>query len=173
MALTIGGGPQISSFMSGVGAGSRSWSTAQPLCSDKQVANHRATNLDHLWCHEANAGGPSFWRIVQDVIDGEVRVFLGELVKVFLEKDIFWGDIGKDEVDTGLIIAAVAWSPSDDGPDDLQHRCDSSSASDHAQMRDHVGRIDHGPLRTLHPDRLPNLQGRHISGDVAGRVALE
>lgn len=70
--------------------------------------------LDHVSVDEANTAGPALGRGVEDVVDLELGVLLGEEVELGLQDDIFLGDVGKDEVDDGLICGVL-----DNSADDL------------------------------------------------------
>lgn len=70
--------------------------------------------LDHVSVDEANTASPALGRGVKDVVDLELGVLLGEEVELGLQDDVLLGDVGKDEVDDGLIRGVL-----DNSTDDL------------------------------------------------------
>jgi hypothetical protein len=70
--------------------------------------------LDHVGGDETNTAGPALGRGVEDVVDLELGVLLGEKVELGLQNDILLGNVGKDEVDDGLVCGVL-----DNGADDL------------------------------------------------------
>lgn len=103
-------------------------------------------------------------------MDADTGVLGGERVEVLLEEDILGRDVGKDEVYLGLVSSSAA---SDDGPDDLEHRGDSSATGDHTEVTDHVGGVDEGALGATDADALADDERGHVLGDVALGVRLD
>lgn len=103
-------------------------------------------------------------------MDADTGVLGGKRVEVLLEEDILGRDVGKDEVDLGLVSGSAA---SDDGPDDLEHRGDSSATGDHAEVTDHVGSVDEGALGATDADGLADDERGHVLRDVALGVRLD
>jgi hypothetical protein len=110
--------------------------------------------LDHIRSNEANAAGPSLGRVVKNVVYPDTRVLGCERVKVLLQQNVLGVDVGKDEVDLGGVAVCAA---TDDRLDDLEHGCDASATSDHTEVPDHVGGIDHCALGALHLHGLTDL----------------
>jgi hypothetical protein len=129
-----------------------------------------ATYLDHLGSNEANATLPALGWIVQDVVDPEARVFLDQRVQVLSEQDVFRVDIGKDQVDLGLVSFGTS---TNDGADYLQHRGDASASCDHAKAAHHVRRVYHGAPGTLDFHGLIHLKAGNMLGDVSGGIRLD
>lgn len=100
----------------------------------------------------------------------DLVVLLGQGVEVLLEQNILGSDVRKDEVDLSLVTSSAA---TDNGTDNLEHGCDTSTTSDHAKVTHHVGLVDEGTLGALDADSLTNDEGSHELGDVALRVALD
>lgn len=98
----------------------------------------------------------------------EVGVGGRELIQVLLQQNILLINICKEQVDLCLIF----WVPQD-CLDDLQHRGDTSSTSDHAESADKVGAVMEVSLRALDPDSLPNIETGDILGDVSRRVGFD
>lgn len=117
------------------------------------------TYLEHVGGDEANAAGPALGRVVEDVVDPEAGVLLGQGVEVLLEQNVVGVDVGKDEVDLGLVAGAAAAL---NRLDDLQHGRDAGAARNHAKVAHHVGRVDHGALGALDADLVANLERRDI-----------
>jgi len=103
-------------------------------------------------------------------VDAEARVFASELVQVLLQKNILLVHVGEDEVNLGLVAGRSA---SEDSLDDLQHRGDTSATSDHTEVPNHVGSVDHGTLGALDLHLVADVESCQVTADVAGRVALD
>lgn len=122
------------------------------------------THGDHVGGDIADATSPALRRLVQDVVNADTSVLGGKRVEVLLEEDVLGRDVGKDEIDLGLVSGSAA---SDDSPDDLEHRGDSSTTGDHAEVTDHVGSVDEGALGAANADGLADDERGHVLGDVA------
>ena len=70
--------------------------------------------LDHVSVHKADATGPSLGGIVKNVVDLELGVLLGKQVQLGLQQDVVLVNVGKDEVDLGLVLGVLH-----NGTDDL------------------------------------------------------
>jgi hypothetical protein len=103
-------------------------------------------------------------------VDTEARVLASELVQVLLQKNILLVHVGEDEVNLGLVAGR---STSEDSLDDLQHRGDTSATSDHTEVPNHVGSVDHGTLGALDLHLVADVESCQVTADVAGRVALD
>lgn len=125
---------------------------------------------DHVCGNIANAASPALWGLVQYVVDANASILLGKGIKVLLEENILRGNIGKDQIDFGLITGGP--SP-DDGPHDLQHRSNSSPAGNHAEVSHHVRSVDKGTLRSTDTNRLANHERGHVLGNIALGVGLD
>lgn len=99
----------------------------------------------------------------------EALVLARELVQVLLQEDVLGIDVGEDEVDLGAVAGLAA---ADDGAHDLEHGRYARAAGDHAEVADHVGRVDHCPFGAFDFDGLADDEGGHVLGDVARWVAL-
>lgn len=124
----------------------------------------------HIGRHVANTALPSFRGLVQNIVNIDLLVLLDQCVEVLLEKDILGRNIGKDKINTGHVTILAA---ADDGPDDLQHRRDASTASNHAKMLHHVWFVNEGALGPTYPDSLTDDEGGHVLGDIALRIGLD
>jgi hypothetical protein len=102
-------------------------------------------------------------------VNTDAAVF-GDGIKIILQQNILRRDIGKDEVNLGLITASPA---AHNSTNNLQHRRDTSPASDHAEVADHVGRVHKSTLGPAETDRLPDGQRGDVLRDVALRVGLD
>lgn len=135
------------------------------------ATRHRCrTYGDHLGGDVADTAGPVRRGLVQDIVNPETAVLLGQRIKVFLEEDILGSDVGEDQVNLGLVTGSAA---ADDGANDLEHGGDPGAAGNHAKVTDHVGSIDECALGALDTKSLPNLEGRHMLRDVAGGVGFD
>jgi hypothetical protein len=103
-------------------------------------------------------------------VNADTRVLLSEGVEVLLEKNILGSNVGKDEVDLGLVSGSSA---ANDGADDLEHGSDSSTASNHTKVSNHIGSIDKGALGATDLDGLTDGERGHVLGDVALRIRLD
>ena len=103
-------------------------------------------------------------------MNADTRVLLSESVEVLLEKDILGSNVGKDEGDLGLISGSSA---ANDGADDLEHGSDSSTASNHTKVSNHIGSVDKSALGATDLDGLTDSERRHVLGDVALRIRLD
>lgn len=103
-------------------------------------------------------------------MDAELGVPSGKRIEVVLEQDVVGVDVCEDQVNLGLVASGAT---AVNGLDDLQHGCDTGSASDHTEVPDHVGSVDHGALRSLDLHLVADLEVRDILGDVAGGVGLD
>ena len=104
------------------------------------------------------------------MVNAEARVFTGELVQVLSQENILLVHVGEDKVDLSLVAGGSA---SEDGLGDLQHRGDTSATSDHTEVPNHVGSVDHGTLGALDLHLVANVESCQVTADVAGRVALD
>lgn len=128
------------------------------------------TYVDHVGSDVANATSPTLLGLVEDVVNADTRVLLSESVEVLLEKDILGSNVGKDEVDLGLVSGSSA---TNDGADDLEHGSDSSTASNHTKVSNHIGSVDKGALGATDLDGLTHGERGHVLGDVALRIRLD
>jgi len=103
-------------------------------------------------------------------VDAEARVFTSELVQVLLQENVLLVHVGEDEVNLGLVAGGSA---SEDSLDDLQHRGDTSTTSDHTEVPNHVGSVDHSALGALDLHLVADVEGCQVTADVASRVALD
>lgn len=129
-------------------------------------------NLDHLGGDKSNTTSPAFGRVVQNIVDVEVRILSSQLVQFLLEQDVVRVDIGEDQVHLGGVVAAITGAVANDGLDNLKHRGDPGTTSNHTNVTAHVGSVDHGTLGTAHFHGIANLQGGQVLGDVTLRVGL-
>lgn len=172
MALTMGGGPHRRTLTSEAGAGRRSycrkWSAYM-----YRIQYHRRTYLDHVRRHESYTTGPALGRVVQDIVDAETIVLLGQLVELLLEQDIVGVDVGEDQVDLGGVVTTVAGTVANNSLDDLQHGGDTRATGDHTNVTAHIGSVHHGALGSAHLHGLADLQLAQVLGDVTLRVGLD
>jgi hypothetical protein len=150
-----------------------------------QAANHgwRATEQDldvggrsrepfsdHFGSDIADTALPLLRRLIQDVVDTDVLVLLYQGIQILLEKNILSSNIGEDQIDLcGITLLTAANNSSDD----LQHRGDAGTASNHTKVLDHVGLIDESALGTADLDGLTDNERGHVLRDVALRVGLD
>ena len=81
------------------------------------------------------------------------RVTGNQLIQFRLEQDILWVNIGVDEADLGFVLGVFKSCA-----DDLEHRGDSSSTSDHSELTRQVRGINEFALGTLDPELVSNLE---------------
>jgi len=125
--------------------------------------------FDMLFSDEANTTFPARRRVVEDVVDGEFQfINIVKFLKVIPEKDVFLVNVSVDESNGGAVERVPQGSA-----DDLNHRGNTSSTGDHAEMTNRVGGVSEVALWTFDPDAVTNLQSRNIFGDVALLVALD
>lgn len=125
---------------------------------------------DHVGGDVADAASPALRGTVENVVHADALVLLHDGVEVLLEQDVLGGDVGKDEVDLGLVAQLAA---AHNGADDLQHRRDAGAAGNHAKVADHVGRVDKRALGAPDADGLADGQRGQVPADVALRVRLD
>lgn len=125
---------------------------------------------DHVGSNVTDTTSPTLRRVIEDIVNADTLVFGGEGIEVLLEEDILRSDVGKDEIDLGLVTLGTA---TNNGADDLQHGGDASATSNHTKVTDHVGGVDESSLGTTDADALANHQGSHVLGDVALGVRLD
>lgn len=129
-------------------------------------------NLDHLGSNKSNATSPALGRVVQNVVDVEVRILSSQHIQLLLKEDVIWVDIGEDQVQFGGVVAAIARAVANNGLDDLQHGSDASTTSNHTNVTAHVRSVDHGTLGTAHFHGIANLQGGQVLGNVTLGIGL-
>lgn len=171
MALTIGGGPQIRILIFDAGAGHFSCEKNVTTNVHQRREGRKEkyeSNLNHISRDKPNPAGPAFWRTVEHVVDSEVIVDLRELVQFVLQQNVSGVDIGENQVNLCFIIGVP-----EDGPDYLEHRCDSGSTGNHSESLDHVWSIDEMALGTFDANGLSGLEAGNVLGDVSSRVGLD
>jgi hypothetical protein len=126
------------------------------------------TYINHIGGDESLATRPSLRRVVQHVVDTEVRVGFGKFIQVILQEDILVVDVGKDQINLSLVLGVVG-----DGAHNLEHGGDSSSSGNHGESADHVGGVDELTLGTTDADGLADFQVRDVLRDVTGGVGLD
>lgn len=131
---------------------------------------HDMTYGDHVGSDVADAASPALRRVVKDVVDADTLVLSSQGLEVFPEEDILRGDVGKDQVDLGLVASLAT---ADNGADNLQHGGDTSASSDHTKVTNHVGSVDEGTLGAADSDALADHERGHVLGDVALGVGLD
>lgn len=164
----MGGGPQSRSLTSSAALG-RSFCIICQLCTQSTRSTGRPYG-NHVAGDVTDAAGPARRGLVKNVVHTEASVFLGKGVQVLLQQDILRGNVGEDEVNLGLVTGGAA---TNDSANDLEHGSDTSAASNHTKVTDHVRGVDEGALGTSDLERLSNLHRRHVLGDVTGGVGLD
>lgn len=111
--LGDGVGLIVTEILGNLGHGGDHWgrSTKENL---NVSSRGRHVLLDHVSVHKADATGPSLRGIVKNVVDLELGVLLGEQVQLGLQQDVLVVNVGKDEVDLGLVLGVLH-----NGTDDL------------------------------------------------------
>jgi hypothetical protein len=104
------------------------------------------------------------------VVHAEARVLAGKLVQVLSKKNVLLVDVCEDKIDLSLVAGRSA---SEDGLGNLQHGSDTSSTSDHTEVSDHVGSVNHSALGALDLHLVADVESREVTADVTGRVALD
>jgi hypothetical protein len=125
---------------------------------------------DHISGNIANTASPSLRGLVKDIVNPDTRIRSRKLIQILLEQNILLGDVGKDEVN---LSAVTSLATTDNGTDNLQHGSNASTAGNHTEMADHVGRINEGTLGSLDTDGLSDGEAGHVLADVAGGVGLD
>lgn len=126
--------------------------------------------LDHVCRNEAHAAVPLLRRVVEHVVHPELVVLGRNRIDVLLQQDILGVHVGEDQIDFSLVTCCASAL---DSLDDLQHGGDSGATSNHTEVTDEVGRVDHGTLGAAHLDRLSDLHRSDMLGDVSGGVGLD
>jgi len=109
--------------------------------------------LDVFLGHIANATFPARRRIVENIEDFELELMdIEKLLKVILDKNVFFIDVGIDEGDGGGIKGV-----SEGRMDDLDHECDSSTACNQVEVCSQTGGMMEVALGTLDMDGATNL----------------
>lgn len=124
--------------------------------------------LDHVRVHEANTTSPALRRVVQHIVHLELRMLLGQQVKLSLQDDILLVDISEDQADLSLVLWIL-----DNCTNDLKHGSKSSTTSNHTNSTAHVGSVVELSLRATGIDRIAKLKLAEHFGDVALRVRLD
>lgn len=175
----MGGGPQRRILTSLAGLGSHFYPYVRNCARlVKNIVDEERSALpgpcisyrDHVSSNVANTTSPALGRVVEHVVDADAIIFLDESVEVFLQQNILGRDVGKDEVDFGLVAGSTT---TDDGTNDLKHGSNTRASSDHAKVADHVRGVDEGALGALYADILAQLEGRHVLRDVAGGIGFD
>lgn len=173
--LTMGGGPQSSTLTSSAGLGKAFCIIGHQLANitlqhgqDKIVKV--GTYGDHFASDIANTASPALRWVVQDVVNANAAVLLDQSIKILAEQDILGGNVGKDQINFGLVASGTA---TDNGTDDLQHRGNAGTSGNHAEVANHVGRVDESTLGAADSDGLVHSQRSHELGDVALGVRLD
>ena len=91
-------------------------------------------------------------------------------IEILPEENVLRRDVGKDQVDFGLVTGGTA---SDNSPDDLQHWGNTGSTGDHTEVSNHIGSVDEGALGSTDTDGLANHERGHVLGDVALGIRLD
>ena len=128
------------------------------------------TYLDHVRSNEANTTSPASRRVVEHVVHAEARVLASKLVQVLLQKDVLCVDVCENEINLSLVAGRSA---SEDGLGNLKHGSDTGTTSNHTEVPDHVGSVDHSALGTLDLELVTDLESCEVAADVTGRVALD
>lgn len=103
---------------------------------------------------ESRATLPARWGVVKNVVDLEaVREHGNQVIELDAEEDIILIDVGVDEGELGRVTRVEERVASD-----LEHRSNTSTTSDHAELRRQVGSEDELALGTLDTDVIPNLE---------------
>jgi hypothetical protein len=119
--------------------------------------------------HVANTTFPAGRGVVEDVKDLELGlVDVKELPEVIFEENVLFVDIGVDEGDGGGVERIPEGSAND-----LDHGCDSRTASNQAEVASHANLVTEVPLGTLDTDSIAEFELRDESGDVSLFVSLE
>lgn len=114
--------------------------------------------LNHLLRYKPFPTGPALRRIIQHQIKFK-PVFLvpGELLQFTSQEDIFLIYICEDKRDLSLVGFVL-----EDGPDDLQHGCDSRAASDHSECAHQTWSVDHLAFGAFDFDGVANFHETYV-----------
>lgn len=170
MAATIGGGPQMSIFMSDAGAGQCCCENVSQLIVTVCSMYPQISYLDHVRSHEADTASPALRRVVENVVDSEATVLTSHAVKFVLHKNVLGIDVGEDQINLSLVARSTT---AENSLGNLVHGSNTGTTCNHGETADHVGLVSHGTLGTLDLDSVTDLHLRKMSADVAGRVALD
>lgn len=125
--------------------------------------------FDLVLGNKTRTPSPARRRVVEHVVDCEPgRVSSRQLIQFSLEQDILRVDISVDEADLGLILGVFESST-----DDLEHRGDSGSTSDHPELARQARGIYEFTLGALDPELVSNLEEGHVARDVTFLIGLE
>lgn len=83
-------------------------------------------------------------------------------VQLFLEQDVLRVDIGVDEAQFRAVCRVL-----ESGANDLEHRSDASSTSNHADFAGECRSVDELALGTLDFDLVANLKEGDVSRNVS------
>lgn len=152
MAVIMGGGPadcwnekRFSKAMT---------SKTHTADEDFGLAGSRELLLDMLLGHKASATLPASRGVVEDVVDPEaVGEHGNQVVEFDAEEDIIFVDIGVDDSEFGWVTGVEERVAGD-----LEHGCDTGTASNHAKFGSKVGSEDELALGTLDADVIANLE---------------
>lgn len=92
-------------------------------------------------------------------MNADVAVLLGQGVEVLPEKNVLGSDVGKDQVDLGLVAGSTS---TNNGSDNLKHGGDARASSNHTKVANHVRGVDESTLGATDANGLANLEGGHV-----------
>jgi hypothetical protein len=99
----MGGGPQISIFMSDEGAGQFACESVSQLGPTMCSMYPYVPYLDHVGSNKTNTTSPALRGVVEDVVNSEATVFTSHAVKFVLHENILGIDVGENQVDLSLV----------------------------------------------------------------------
>ena len=119
--------------------------------------------------HEADATSPVGRGVVEHVVHVEaVTVLARELIELLLEEDVVMVHVGVDERELGTVQWVLKGRA-----DDLEHRCDAGSASNHTNFAREGRVVLELALRTLNSNLVADFEKGDVSRDVTLLVCLE
>lgn len=129
-----------------------------------------STYCNHVGGHVSNTTSPVRRGLVKNIVDSEAAVVLGKRIQVFLQENIRRRNIGEDQVNLSPVTSRTS---SDNSANDLEHRSDTGTTSNHTEVSYHVGGVNEGSLGPLDLDCLTDIERSQVLGDVSGRVGLD
>ena len=80
-------------------------------------------------------------------------MFLDKIIELFLEKDVFWVDVGVYKTEASIVVLVLEGCA-----DDLEHGRNSCAACDHANLAREGGSVLELALGTLDADGVANFE---------------
>lgn len=123
---------------------------------------------DLLLRHKPDTPGPTRRGVVQNIVNLESPgIFIGQVIELLLEEDIFIVDVCINEAQFSGILGIL-----EGGADDLEHGCDTRPASNHANFTSQCSGVVELAFRTLDANVVADFEQGNVAGDIAFLIRL-